>query len=62
MPILTGFGPYPRGPKSGQEKLADLDALVRFDHDASTPSISDVLWCLTQAMNTQAGQSDDEEA
>src|SRR6266851_1862153 len=27
MPILTGFGPHPRGPKSGQEKLADLDAL-----------------------------------
>ena len=28
MPILTGFGPNPRGPKSGQGKLADLDALV----------------------------------
>ena len=27
MPILTGFGPHPRGPKSGQGKLADLDAL-----------------------------------
>src|SRR5713101_1427356 len=27
MPILTGFGPNPRGPKSGQGKLADLDAL-----------------------------------
>ena len=27
MPILTGFGPNPRGPKSGQWKLADLDAL-----------------------------------
>jgi hypothetical protein len=29
MPILTGFGPHPRGPKSGQGKLADLDALSR---------------------------------
>ena len=27
MPILTGFGPHSRGPKSGQEKLADLDTL-----------------------------------
>ena len=27
MPILTGFGPNPKGPKSGQGKLADLDAL-----------------------------------
>ena len=27
MPILTGFGPNSRGPKSGQGKLADLDAL-----------------------------------
>ena len=32
MPILTGFGPNPRGPKSGQGKLADLDAL-EFDKD-----------------------------
>src|SRR5882672_1075606 len=31
MPILTGFGPHPRGPKSGQEKLADLGALY-LDH------------------------------
>src|SRR2546423_15611386 len=28
VPILTGFGPHPRGPKSGQGQLADLDALV----------------------------------
>ena len=27
MPMLTGFGPHQRGPKSGQDKLADLDAL-----------------------------------
>ena len=27
MPIPTRFGPHPRGPKSGQGKLADLDAL-----------------------------------
>src|SRR2546423_15605617 len=27
VPILTGFGPHPRGPKSGQGQLADLDAL-----------------------------------
>ena len=27
-PILTVFGPNSRGPKSGQGKLADLDALV----------------------------------
>ena len=32
MPILTGFGPNPRGPKSGQVKLADLDALVVYVH------------------------------
>ena len=31
MPILTGFGPNPRGPKSGQGKLADLDALTMSD-------------------------------
>jgi hypothetical protein len=28
VPILTGFGPHPRGPKSGQGQLADLDTLV----------------------------------
>ena len=27
VPILTGFGPHPRGPKSGHGQLADLDAL-----------------------------------
>jgi hypothetical protein len=27
MPISTGFGVNQRGPKSGQGKLADLDAL-----------------------------------
>ena len=32
MPILTGFGPNPRGPKSGQGKLADLDALSSSGH------------------------------
>ena len=32
MPILTGFGPNPRGPKSGQGKLADLDALILYLH------------------------------
>ena len=29
MPILTGVGPNQRGPKSGQDKLADLDALAQ---------------------------------
>ena len=29
MPIPTGFGVNQRGPKSGQGKLADLDALAR---------------------------------
>src|SRR6267378_4339 len=28
MLILTGFGPHPRGPKSGQGKLADSDTLT----------------------------------
>src|SRR5947209_15282824 len=26
--MLTGFGPHPRGPKSGQGKVANLDALT----------------------------------
>ena len=30
MPTITGFGPNSRGPKSGQGKLADLDALLLF--------------------------------
>src|SRR5436853_6130338 len=40
VPILTGFGPHPRGPKRGQGQLADLDALAQYHHSCQESYIN----------------------
>ena len=39
VPILTGFGPHPRGPKSGQGQLADLARIFHKKGQTSSKSL-----------------------